>query len=164
MFYYLKFCYSVRTCETACFTYCIRWRIVSRDSIVHRDWLCDRLMSPIRYDTDVAKNWGSCHFLCEAHNPGERLYFELIAIVKMKLCVIYLRKKTLASFQTLRTREDRFLPNRVFTWSALRAYNNARAINRIFRPTLCWCACLSVRMCVKRAGCTVARVFCRLRC
>jgi len=73
-------------------------------------------------------------------------------------------KKTLASFQTLRTREDRFLPNRVFTWSALRAYNNARAINRIFRPTLCWCACLSVRMCVKRAGCTVARVFCRLRC
>jgi len=30
-------CFSVRTCETNCFTYCIRWSIVSRGSTVDGD-------------------------------------------------------------------------------------------------------------------------------
>jgi len=49
----LKFCFSVRACETSCFTYCIRWGIVSRDPIVDGDWLhaadwCHALWSTIR--------------------------------------------------------------------------------------------------------------------
>jgi len=43
-----EFCFSVRPYEIRCFTYCIRGRIMSRDSIPDGDWLwCKRY----RYDT-----------------------------------------------------------------------------------------------------------------
>jgi len=80
-----QFCFSVCTCETSCFIYCIELGIVSRDSIVDDDWLpvtdwC-RVMKYYTIVTDVAKNcgWVSC-MECTALGKD----FELILTVKMK--------------------------------------------------------------------------------
>jgi len=78
------FCLSVRTCETSCFTYCIRWGIVSHDSIVDVDWLCATDLCH-RYDTigyGRCKNWNEV--LPCAEPTAQAKNFESILTVKME--------------------------------------------------------------------------------
>ena len=76
-----EFCFSVRTCETSCFTYCIRWGIVSRDSVVDGDWLhATWLMSRVmKYDTiaielRTSRNIWGVGCLYGAYSPEERIW------------------------------------------------------------------------------------------
>jgi len=70
-----QFCISVRTCETSCFTDCIRWGIVSRDSIVDGDWLpatdllCRTIVRWWYWVTVFAKNLGVRSFLVRSVHP-----------------------------------------------------------------------------------------------
>ena len=80
-----QFCFSARTCETSCFTYCVRWGIVSRDSTVDGNWLrasdwCYRYDAIIRSYATGENFLGG--LLVRSVHPGKK--FELILTVEMK--------------------------------------------------------------------------------
>ena len=89
MLYYFQFCFSVRTCKTRCFTYCIRWGIVSRDSIDDSDWLrATDWCKSYPYDTIMIRSYGrrekDCGWASCTERTTQGTDFELILTVKME--------------------------------------------------------------------------------